>query len=224
MNTQSPIRRYKDNNKFLYVHSIFKTIQGEGIYAGVPAVFLRLYGCNLQCPSCDTDYTSSKVLLSHDYIASSIRDIAGTAKLVVITGGEPMNQNIGKLIDLLHSEGYTVQIETNGTVYRDDIDYGKCVICCSPKTHFVDERLLPYVAYFKYVVGEGELDGRGLPNNVLGIKGKEAYKPTKGEIYLQPLDAGCDKKNKSYLDKTLKSCLDNGHTLCVQLHKIIGVE
>lgn len=224
MNTQPTVRKYKDNDKFLYVHSMFKTIQGEGLYAGVPAVFLRLYGCNLQCPSCDTDYTSNKLLLSTDCVYSSVENMAGTAKLVVITGGEPMSQDIGALIDILYSNGYTVQIETNGTVFRDDINYEKCVICCSPKTHFVDERLVPYISYFKYVIGGDDLDNSGLPNNVLGINGKEVYKANKGDIYLQPLDVGCDKKNKEYLDKTLKSCIDNGHTLCVQLHKIIGVE
>lgn len=224
MNNQKPIRKYKKNGDFLYVHSIFNTIQGEGIYAGRPAVFLRLFGCNLQCPSCDTDYTSKKLLLSKDCIVDQIKLESGGSTLVVITGGEPMNQKIGDLIATLYEEGYTIQVETNGTIYREDIDYGKCIICCSPKTHVVDERLLTHINFFKYVIGEGDLCERGLPKNVLGLKGKEVYKPLEGNIYVQPMDSGCDEKNKVFLSKAISSCMEHNYTLGVQMHKIIGVD
>ena len=87
----------------LWVHSIFPTIQGEGIFAGVPAVFLRLGGCNLQCPFCDTDYTEGSEWMQGDQIVYLVRFfMPRKANLVVITGGEPMRQKLGPLIKTLN--------------------------------------------------------------------------------------------------------------------------
>ncbi|WP_046973456.1 7-carboxy-7-deazaguanine synthase QueE, partial [Dyella japonica] len=96
------------------------TIQGEGPFCGQPAVFVRLAGCNLQCPGCDTNYTSNRKKMSHSDIWQEIVHVTGEAKtkLVVITGGEPFRQPevvnfINYLIDM---KGYRVQVETNGTM------------------------------------------------------------------------------------------------------------
>src|SRR3954467_9071958 len=51
----------RSDGNSLSIHSIFYTLQGEGPYSGCPAVFMRLAGCNLQCPGCDTDYTSGQI-------------------------------------------------------------------------------------------------------------------------------------------------------------------
>src|SRR6202012_6048960 len=60
MNEQKPIAADYNSDGTVDVHSIFKTIQGEGPYCGERALFIRLYGCNLRCPGCDTEYTATR--------------------------------------------------------------------------------------------------------------------------------------------------------------------
>lgn len=105
-------------NAVLDVHSIFRTLQGEGPFTGHSAIFIRLAGCNLQCPACDTDYTSKRSLMSVQTIIDKVNTlkIGQTIQLIVITGGEPLRQNISDLCILLYQAHYTVQIETNGTL------------------------------------------------------------------------------------------------------------
>lgn len=100
---------------------IFRTVQGEGPSTGVPAVFVRLAECNLRCTWCDTAYTwdwsrhdRAKETMEVDDVVERVRAVAGAAKTVVVTGGEPLLQQdeLAKL-DL---EGFRVEIETNGTI------------------------------------------------------------------------------------------------------------
>ena len=72
---------------------IWKTIQGEGPLAGCPSVFIRLAGCNLRCPWCDTDYTSNRKLWRASEVVELVRAIRPSG-LVVLTGGEPFRQDI----------------------------------------------------------------------------------------------------------------------------------
>lgn len=114
------------------VNEIFYSLQGEGRWAGTPAIFIRLSGCNLKCDFCDTNH--------QPYAEMSDREIIDTiaqykARHVVITGGEPTMQLTRAFLKKLHDIGYFVQIETNGTrrLPRDAerfIDW----ITCSPKT------------------------------------------------------------------------------------------
>lgn len=229
MNTQKPVKLldvYKDNGNLL-VHSIFHTIQGEGMYSGKPAVFVRLYGCNLQCPLCDTDYTSQKLEYTPNELVKKINSLIGSSKLVVITGGEPLLQNLNPVITKLFDAGYTVQLETNGTVYNDALDYTKCDIVCSPKTPVVDRRLLGHISHYKYLVdSEVTLSDVGTPTEVLGLKfRKSAFVPNPEDIiYIQPVDVGDVGDNGNNMDRAISICMEHGHTLCVQMHKIIGVE
>ena len=95
MNTQAPTKRHKTKGGTLLVHSIFHTLQGEGPFTGVPAVFIRLGGCNLQCPGCDTEYSEGIALMTIEEIFAKITEVVNGAKtdLVVITGGEPFLRN-----------------------------------------------------------------------------------------------------------------------------------
>ena len=70
----------------LKVNEIFYSLQGEGFFTGTPAVFLRLSGCNLKCPFCDTRHESGK-LMDFPEILAGISEYP--ARHVVITGGEP---------------------------------------------------------------------------------------------------------------------------------------
>jgi 7-carboxy-7-deazaguanine synthase len=109
----------------LIVSEIFYSIQGESLFAGLPCVFVRLTGCNLRCSYCDTRYAyDGGETLSLDeitYRAASFR-----CSLIEITGGEPLLQEgTPELIHKLIRMGYTVLIETNGS-----LDIGKIDPCC----------------------------------------------------------------------------------------------
>jgi 7-carboxy-7-deazaguanine synthase len=227
VNNQKPVTKFDDNG-LIQVHSIFHTIQGEGIYVGTPSIFVRLYGCNLQCPLCDTDYTSSKHSYTIEDLVSKTVDVGKeTTKLVVITGGEPLLQDIGEFISLLVQGGYTVQIETNGTIFNNSIDYSECTVVCSPKMGYVHKDLQPFVTHYKYV-GSADTLNRvdGLPDTVLGLsKVRRVFRPPENSlIYLQPTDDKCTTKNNDNMKACVDSCLEHGYKLCIQTHKIIGVE
>ena len=131
------------------VKEIFHTLQGEGVNAGRPAVFLRFAGCNLWsgrerdraaalCRFCDTDFvgTDGENGGRFDAPAALARKAASLwcgadrAKLVVCTGGEPLLQLDAPLVGALHAEGFSVAIETNGTLpVPEGVDW----ICVSPK-------------------------------------------------------------------------------------------
>lgn len=228
MNKQKPTTSYNNGKDQLTVHSIFKTIQGEGVLVGTPSIFIRLHGCNLQCPMCDTDYTKGSKVMSVQDLVEKTNTLAGKViSTVVITGGEPLNQDISFLVDTLYEEGYQIQLETNGTLFKPEVDYTKMIVVCSPKMGNVHKKLQPFIHSYKYVGGvEVSQTEDGLPNTVLGLETrKNVFRPHEGSIiYLQPVDYGNSIKNKECTDKIIKSCLDNNYKLCLQTHKIVGVE
>ncbi len=102
------------------VTEIFRSIQGESTYAGLPCIFVRLTGCNLRCVWCDTEYAFTggrtmsleQVLEEVERLASGA---AGTVRLVEITGGEPLLQReTPALAARLLERGYRVLVETSG--------------------------------------------------------------------------------------------------------------
>jgi len=110
----------------LIVCEIFKSIQGESTYAGLPCVFVRLAGCNLSCSWCDTPY--ARVVVPGEAIEMStaevIEEVGGySCPLVEITGGEPLLQEETPLLAAaLLERGYRVLIETNGAVNLAGLD------------------------------------------------------------------------------------------------------
>lgn len=235
-NTQAPEKSTNRLNGDLEVVKIWKTIQGEGPFAGMPAVFMRLAGCNLQCPLCDTDYTSIRHMMTIDQIAERICGTAGIhISLVVLTGGEPFRQNIQPVIGRLNRAGLHVQIESNGTLSRDHIlrRIGVTVVC-SPKTGSVHPNIAKYAKAWKYVVQHGQTDpDDGLPLGPLGMKNADGsplkvakYPPhiKPEEIYIQPADEQDPVKNKLNTQEALAVCFKFGYRVCLQTHKILGVE
>jgi len=103
------------------VNEMFKSIQGEGIYIGVPMFFIRLTGCNLRCEWCDTQYAFYEgEEMSINSIVKSVEDSG--LKWVCITGGEPLLQeDVYKLIDTLLRKGYKILLETNGSILIDKL-------------------------------------------------------------------------------------------------------
>ncbi|TQE98145.1 MAG: 7-carboxy-7-deazaguanine synthase QueE [Spiribacter salinus] len=227
----------------LDVVAIFSTIQGEGPFSGVPAVFIRLAGCNLQCPFCDTDYTSGRRELNNALLVDAVRSEHPLGVgLVVITGGEPFRQDIGKLIACLVDQGYAVQVETNGTLPPSDLTrYGLewlvqprspltgAYIVCSPKTGKVHEDVVARACAFKYVIDAWHVDpDDGLPTSVLGhtVKDKVARPPAWWDrpVYIQPADEQDAQCNTLNTDVAIASAMDHGYTLQLQIQKYLGME
>lgn len=130
------------------VKEIFYTLQGEGHHAGRPAVFCRFSGCNLWsgreqdrssaiCQFCDTDFIGQDGVNGGKYQAEELAALINQQwpvgkdhKYVVFTGGEPLLQLDAALISAMHAQGFTIAIETNGSLPAPDgIDW----ICVSPK-------------------------------------------------------------------------------------------
>jgi 7-carboxy-7-deazaguanine synthase (Cx14CxxC type) len=132
------------------VKEIYYTLQGEGAQAGRPAVFCRFAGCNLWsgreedrggavCNFCDTDFVGTDgpgggKFATADALAAAARRVwrgnSGTPPFIVLNGGEPMLQVDEPLVVALHAAGFTIAIETNGTLpVPRSIDW----ICVSPK-------------------------------------------------------------------------------------------
>ena len=118
------------------INEMFQTLQGEGYFTGVPAIFIRLQGCPVGCAWCDTKHTWDKLAdrevslfsilaktkESDKWGAGSAEDLLAiigrqgwTARHVVITGGEPCIHDLMPLTELLEKNGYSCQIETSGT-------------------------------------------------------------------------------------------------------------
>lgn len=157
---QAATRTHSEKPDCYRVKAVWKTLQGEGFFAGRPAVFVRFVGCNMwsgeerdrerdakrtgaNCPLwCDTEFTKRG---SHAYttseLVSAALDVAGDIRFCVLTGGEPLLQITPVLIRALHEAGFFIAIETNGTVTlnercRDRISGEPVVpdwIVCSPK-------------------------------------------------------------------------------------------
>lgn len=98
------------------VCEIFRSIQGESSYAGLPCLFIRLSGCNLRCSYCDTTYAYEEGMeMTIEEVKDEVRKSG--LRMVEITGGEPLLQDdIIPLVDGLVEEGYRVLIETNGSL------------------------------------------------------------------------------------------------------------
>jgi 7-carboxy-7-deazaguanine synthase len=131
------------------VKEIFLTLQGEGAHAGRTAVFCRFAGCNLwsgrepdraaaQCRFCDTDFVGTDGTRGGSYatagaLVDQVESEWGSGwdhRHVVMTGGEPLLQVDDALLDALHDRGFTIAVETNGTI---DPPAGLDWICVSPK-------------------------------------------------------------------------------------------
>ena len=98
----------------MVITEIFKSIQAESTYAGLPCLFVRLTGCNLRCHWCDTAYAFyGGQKMSPDDVLARLRQLGG--KTVELTGGEPLlQQEVYPLTHRLLSEGYRVLVETSG--------------------------------------------------------------------------------------------------------------
>jgi len=218
----------KGDGERLWIQEVFYTLQGEGPLAGEPSVFVRAAGCNLKCFWCDTDFESSRWRPSLDELMARIeRERPAFADLVVLTGGEPLRQNIAPLVARLRGRGLRVQIETAGTLWVELPDDPGITIVCSPKTAKLDPRIVPRIGAFKYVIGADDIDPvDGLPGRCTQKRGRDTrlFRPTAGvSVFVMPRDDGDVAANARNRAACTEIALRHGYRLCLQMHKLVGV-
>ena len=228
---QNPVlkKRKYDGNYQIVKGSPFRTIQGEGPYAGRPAMFLRLHGCNLRCTFCDTQFSDpNDPQLSMAILVNMMKHSLG---LTVITGGEPMLQDIVKLCEWLKKEdpGNIIQIETAGTIWREGIqDVAELVV--SPKTPMIDAQVRQNAVAFKYIVSATQQWNHktGVPIATTqpgGAKPRPLATPRRGApVYLSPMDEYDEVKNQANRARVAELAVHHGYYAGLQMHKFFGVE
>lgn len=188
------------------VNEIFYSLQGEGCYSGTPAVFIRLSGCNLRCPFCDTQHESGTEM-SEAEIVEVLKQ--WPTRFVVLTGGEPLLQITEKfLYELRH---YFVAVETNGT---QPLIEGLDWITLSPKDEWLGERARPVLDWTDEL--KVLYDGANDPSRYDYIRAECRS--------LQPIDTGNMKLNAIIRQKAVDYCLQHPEwSLSLQIHKILKI-
>ena len=214
----------KGDGSHLMVKQIFKTLQGEGPHVGIPSIFVRLGGCNLACDFCDTEFENFKKL-STESIIDQIKKLSLNNKnirsvgQVIITGGEPFRQPIHKLCERLLEQKFAVQIETNGTLYREiplEVD-----VICSPKVINgkylkVREDLLKRITAFKFLISAQKMEYSSVPD-----LGQITYNIP---VFVQAMDELNNDINIANKKLAVEIAINNGYRLSYQIHKELRIE
>ena len=156
----------------------FYSIQGEGLYSGSPAFFVRLFGCPVKCPWCDTRESwagKPAFFLSAEEIAA--RASLSSCEFAVVTGGEPTVHPLEELVDAFHSQGIPVHLETSGYMPKNAcFDW----ITLSPKIFSrTDVSYLEAADEMKFVVSSAEEIG-----DYIGAFGE--YAASKRAVFITP--------------------------------------
>lgn len=186
------------------INEIFYSLQGEGHFAGTPAVFVRFSGCNLKCGFCDTAHREGETM-EIDAIIDRLKDFP--AKRVILTGGEPTLQLTAGFIERLHREGYLVHVETNGTrPLPARVDWLVCSPKCGAKVEARD------IDELKVVFTGREFD----PEGYLDIPARE--------YYLQPCDVKDAARNARIVHEAVEYIKRHPRwRLSLQTHKLIDI-
>lgn len=218
------------------VNEVFETIQGEGVFTGVPAIFVRLQGCPVGCSWCDTKHTwdvLEKNRVDPEWVIQVDGEVGRwseltaeelinffsrkgfNAKHVVITGGEPCIHDLTELTSQLNSQGYGTQIETSGTF--EVICSDKTWVTVSPKVNMkagmaVLTQALERADEIKHPVATSkhidDLDEL--------LEGIELYSKT---ICLQPIS-----QKPRATELAMKTCIERNWRLSIQTHKYLNID
>jgi len=225
----------------LLVNEVFESIQGEGAFTGVPSIFVRLQGCPVGCPWCDTKHTwetKPELLRNEEIIMLQTNDTeeyfeatpaslfslfdrqAYRAKHLVLTGGEPCMFDLCELSALAIEKGFSVQIETSGTFeIKCDV---KAWVTLSPKINMkggfdIRDDALMRANEIKHAIAMqkhiDELD------TLLARLSPEHARSSQVNVYLQPIS-----QQKRATELAIKTCIDRNWRLSLQTHKFIGIE
>ena len=220
------------------VKAIWRTLQGEGVWAGRAAVFIRLVGCNLwsgyeadrprdaersgaACPLwCDTEFTKDgSVRLTAEDLAAEAARTGGAVRFCVLTGGEPLLQADRQLVEALRAEGFEIAVETNGTQRLADAFGGEADwpdwIVCSPK--LPEERLvLEACDELKLVVPDYQ------PSAYRQLEARVREHGARRALWVQPEDGP---RLADAVELAVELCFaDPRWRVSVQTHKVLGVD
>ncbi|MGS0683487.1 7-carboxy-7-deazaguanine synthase QueE [Shewanella sp. 125m-7] len=218
------------------VNEVFETIQGEGTFTGVPAIFVRLQGCPVGCAWCDTKQTwelleANRVApelviqvdgtigrwaeLTAEELVTAFKDKGFNAKHVVITGGEPCLYDLSELTQCLHHHGYQTQIETSGTF--DVICDVNTWVTVSPKINMkggykVLAQALNRANEIKHPIAtQNHIDE--LDELLVGID------LTDKTVCLQPIS-----QKPRATELAMKTCIERNWRLSIQTHKYLNID
>ncbi|AQS36316.1 putative 7-cyano-7-deazaguanosine (preQ0) biosynthesis protein QueE [Shewanella psychrophila] len=218
------------------VNEVFETIQGEGFFTGVPAIFVRLQGCPVGCSWCDTKHTWD-VFEQNRVVPEQVIQVDGeigrwseltakdlidfftrkgfSAKHVVITGGEPCIHDLTELTSMLNCQGYGTQIETSGTF--DVICSDKTWVTVSPKVNMkagmaVLNQALERADEIKHPVATSKhIDDLDDLLEGIELDGKT--------ICLQPIS-----QKPRATELAMKTCIERNWRLSIQTHKYLNID
>jgi len=221
----------------LLVNEVFESIQGEGAFTGMPSIFVRLQGCPVGCPWCDTKHTwqvkadmqrSQELIMmqssdTEEYFSSDTEALFALfeqqgyqAKHIVLTGGEPAMFDLKHFTSAAIEQGYSVQIETSGTF--EILCHEKVWVTLSPKINMkggfaIRDDALNRANEIKHAVAMEkhieELD-------------ELLARPTRMSspvVYLQPISM-----QARATELAVATCIARNWRLSLQTHKFIGVE
>lgn len=218
----------------LPVNEVFETIQGEATHTGRPSVFVRLQGCAVGCPWCDTKHTwqvdpraqvavSTMLAKGHDDATFALIDPPELMKVVaqfnarhlVITGGEPLVHDLLPLTRLALDGGWSVQIETSGTQPVTPRVAAGTWVTLSPKFAMpggypVLREAIGRADEIKLPVGK--VDDIDKAEVQIAARGKGV------EVWLQPLSA-----SPKATELCMREAIARGYRLSLQTHRFIGV-
>lgn len=218
------------------VSDCYPAIQGEGCNTGVPMVILRLQGCDVGCPFCDTRWTwalddknvvtdfdaalgqtEQFIWLSPTQVVYEIRQRYPNFKWIMLTGGEPARWHLNPLITALHDGGYKVAIETSGTEIGH-VGAGLDWVCVSPKYNMPGKRVLQASAIaaadeFKMVIGKhADLTTLDYLLNTYPLK-------ESATICLQPMST-----SKRATQLCIETVQQKNWRLSIQTHQLLGLK
>lgn len=218
------------------VSEIFYSLSGEGVHAGIPTVFVRLVGCNLNCIYCDTQYAQSGgVEMVPAQVVGHMSVLESACRRALITGGEPLQQaqELRQLVLRLKDRGYFVEVETNGSF--DPPPWFPAVDCWSVDDKCPSSgssygtfrlkwlRKMRKQDQLKFVVGtsddlafvRGFLDGVNLRPTVL-------ISPITGMLLLDQEHSTIEEYwNRGWLQECADFCKEHNVRLSLQMHKVI---
>lgn len=217
------------------IAEIFRSTQGEGRNAGAAAIFVRLSGCNLKCPFCDTDHSGNS--WDEINVARAVMDLRKDANinLVIFTGGEPSLQlsSIKTIINTMEGMGYigTFAVESNGTCDPDRFkEIGINFVTISPKCLWTDAEIASSLkdTWAKASEIKCLYDTTKHPAELSEFLNSVADKVTlkpgiKAQLYLQPItDHNDPKMTEQNIQAVLSyiTCVDSRWKISMQLQNI----
>lgn len=217
------------------VNTIYPCIQGEGHHTGTPMVMIRLQGCDVGCPWCDTKETWGLILGDKvenlaeadarrpRWTSTGVQNIIARVlqyplRWALISGGEPADQALGPLVDALHRHHFKTALETSGTA-TGHLGAGFDWVTVSPKWDMpggkpVLDSAMIRADEIKAVIGKQE-DLDRVVREVSRLRGIGSWQ---GEVSLQPVS-----QSKAATQLCVDACMKHNWRLSCQLHKYLAL-